>query len=119
MSERRAVAQRVPAPPSPTGTSPSGLAAGGMSMFALESSGSRMARRVRRARLYLYSLVAIGLLAYIVALADSNARHVRVDWVFGTSSVALAWLVLLATILGGLLGVLLTAAFRWGTGGTA
>lgn len=84
-------------------------------MFALESSGSRISRRARRFRLYLYALLATALLVYVVAFAASNASHVRVDWIFGHASVSLVVLVLLAMILGGLVGVLLAAAFRWRT----
>jgi uncharacterized integral membrane protein len=85
------------------------------SVFMLESSRSRVGRRVRRARLYGGAFAAVALLAYVVALAASNSHQVRVDWVFGTSSVSLVWLVTLTAILGWLLGLLLAAAFRWRT----
>lgn len=80
-----------------------------------ESSGARFARRIRRARLYTYAFLAVALLVYVVALAGSNTHRVRVDWVFGSSSVSLVWLVLLAAILGWLLGLVVAAAFRWRT----
>jgi uncharacterized integral membrane protein len=80
-----------------------------------ESGGARFARRIRRVRLYMYAFFAVALLVYVVALAGSNTHHVRVDWVFGSSSVSLVWLVLLATILGWLLGLVVAAAFRWRT----
>jgi uncharacterized integral membrane protein len=81
----------------------------------LEPRGARLARRARRIRLYLYAFLSVALLVYVVALAASNTRHVRVDWVFGSSSVPLVWLVLLAVILGWLLGLLAAGVFRWRT----
>jgi uncharacterized integral membrane protein len=80
-----------------------------------ESTGARLARNAHRTRLHLYAFGAVALLVYVVALAASNTRHVKVDWVFGSSSVSLVWLVLFAAILGWLLGVLITALFRWRT----
>jgi len=61
------------------------------------------------------AFLAIALLLYVVALAASNSQHVRVDWVFGTSSVSLVWLVAFAALLGWLLGILTAATFRWRT----
>ena len=80
-----------------------------------ESRGARFARKAHRIRLHLYALLAVAVLVYVVALGASNTRNVRVDWVFGSSSVSLVWLVLFAAILGWLLGVLMTALFRWRT----
>jgi uncharacterized integral membrane protein len=87
----------------------------GVSASEPESGGARFARRSRRVRLYMYAFFAVALLVYVVALAGSNTHHVRVDWVFGNSSVSLVWLVLLAAILGWLLGLVVAAAFRWRT----
>jgi uncharacterized integral membrane protein len=81
----------------------------------LESSGSRIARRVRRVRLYVSAFAAVAVLVYVVMLASANTRHVRVDWVFGKSSVSLIWLVMIAAVLGWLLGLLVAAAFGWRT----
>jgi uncharacterized integral membrane protein len=80
-----------------------------------EPSGARFARRAHRVRLYLYAFFAVALLVYVVALARSNTHRVRVDWVFGRSSVSLIWLVLLAVILGWLLGLMVAVVFRWRT----
>jgi uncharacterized integral membrane protein len=81
----------------------------------LEPRGARFARHAHRVRLYLYAFLGVALLVYCVALASSNTHRVRVDWVFGRSSVSLVWLVLLAVILGWLLGLLAAVAFRWRT----
>ena len=82
---------------------------------AAESRGGRYRRKAHRSRLHLYAFGAVALLVYIVALGTSNTGHVKVDWVFGTSSVSLVWLVLFAAVLGWLLGTLITALFRWRT----
>ena len=80
-----------------------------------ESRSARLGRNAHRARLHLYALVSVTVLVYAVALAASNTRHVKVDWVFGSSSMSLVWLVMFAAILGWLLGILITALFRWRT----
>jgi uncharacterized integral membrane protein len=82
---------------------------------ARESRGARLGRKAHRTRLHLYAFIAVAVLVYAVALAASNTRHVKVDWVFGSSSVSLVWLVLFAGILGWLLGILTTTLFRWRT----
>src|SRR5690349_16466523 len=64
-----------------------------------ESRGGRLRRKAHRGRLNLYAIGAVALLVYVVALAASNTRHVKVDWVFGSGSVSLVWLVLFAAIL--------------------
>jgi uncharacterized integral membrane protein len=80
-----------------------------------EPRGARLARHAHRVRLYLCAFLSVAVLVYVVALASSNTHRVRVDWVFGSSSVSLVWLVLLAVILGWLLGLLAAVAFRWRT----
>jgi uncharacterized integral membrane protein len=80
-----------------------------------ESRGGRVRRQAHRGRLHLYAFATVALLAYVIALGAMNTHHVKVDWVFGSSSVALVWLVLFAVILGWLLGILMTTVFRWRT----
>jgi uncharacterized integral membrane protein len=77
-----------------------------------EPRAARYARRAHRARLYLYAFLGVAVLVYVVALAASNTHRVSVDWVFGRASVSLVWLVLLAVILGWLLGLLVAAEFH-------
>jgi uncharacterized integral membrane protein len=80
-----------------------------------ESRGGRSRRKAHRGRLNLYAVGAVALLVYVVALAAANTRHVKVDWVFGSGSVSLVWLVLFAALLGWLLGILISALLRWRT----
>jgi uncharacterized integral membrane protein len=78
----------------------------------VETRGARLAREAHRGRLHLYTLITVVVLVYVVALAASNTAHVTVNWVFGSSSVALVWLVLFATILGWVLGLATAVALR-------
>lgn len=82
---------------------------------AAETRGARFARRVHRVRLYLSVGAVVVLLVFLIALVSANTRHVKVSWVFGTSSVSLVWLVLCAAILGLLLGMLIGALVHWRT----
>lgn len=80
-----------------------------------ETSGARFRRKAHRARLHGYAIATVALVAYLVALAASNTAHVKVNWVFGSSRVSLVWLVLFAAILGWLLSLFASTAFRWRT----
>jgi uncharacterized integral membrane protein len=80
-----------------------------------ETRRERSRRKAHRSRLHGYAIIAVVLVAFLIALAVANTAHVKVDWVFGSSHVSLVWLVLFAAILGWLLGLVSTAAFRWRT----
>jgi len=80
-----------------------------------ESARERFSRKAHRTRLYIYAFVAVALLAFLVALAATNTGHVEVSWVFGSSSVALVWLVLFSAVIGWLIGILIGIMFRWRT----
>jgi uncharacterized integral membrane protein len=80
-----------------------------------ETRGARFARRAHRTRLYLYAGAAVALLVVLIALVIANTGHVKVSWVFGSSSVSLVWLVIFSAILGLLLGMVLGALFHWRT----
>jgi uncharacterized integral membrane protein len=80
-----------------------------------ETRGARFARRAHRTRLYLYAGLAVALLVVLIALVIANTGHVKVSWVFGSSSVSLVWLVIFSAILGLLLGMVLGALFHWRT----
>lgn len=80
-----------------------------------ETRGARFARKAHRVRLYFYAGFAVVVVVFLVALVLANTSHVKVSWVFGASSVSLVWLVLVAAILGLLLGMALGALFHWRT----
>ena len=72
-----------------------------------ETRGARFSREAHRVRLYIYAGAAVVLLVCLTAVILANTGHVKVSWVFGTSSVSLVWLALFA-----LVGVGLTAMPR-------
>jgi len=79
---------------------------------ATETRRGHSRRMARRTRLHGYALLAVALFAFVIALAASNTAHVKVSWLFGTSHVSLVWLVLIAAILGWLLGLVTNAALH-------
>jgi len=77
-----------------------------------ESRRERFGRHSHRTRLYLTAAVLVACLVLIVVLVVQNTRQVRVGWVFGHSTISLVYLVLFATVLGWILGVATSIAFR-------
>jgi uncharacterized integral membrane protein len=86
-------------------------AVGGVSEGA-ETARGRSRRMARRSRLHIYVVLAVALFAFVIALAADNTARVRVSWLFGSSHVSLVWLVLVAAILGWLLGLVTNAALH-------
>jgi uncharacterized integral membrane protein len=80
-----------------------------------ETRRERFSRKAHRSRLHGYAILTVALVAFLIALGASNTAHVKVNWVFGSSNVSLVLLVLLAAILGWLLGLVATATFHWRT----
>ena len=80
-----------------------------------ETTHQRFSRKAHRTRLYAYAFAAVALLVFLVALAATNTRHVKVSWVFGHSSVSLVWLVLFSAVIGWLLSMVISIMFRWRT----
>src|SRR5579862_4237227 len=81
-------------------------------VVAGETSRGRSRRMARRTRLHGYALVAVALFAFVIALAATNTERVKVSWLFGSSHVSLVWLVLVAAILGWLVGLATNAALH-------
>jgi uncharacterized integral membrane protein len=98
----------------PTQTGEAGTPAAAPSS-AVESRGARAARHGRRARLYATAGVFVALLVVLVALAAANDRTVKLDWIVGSTHASLVWVILVATILGWLLGIIMSALFRFRT----
>ncbi len=78
-----------------------------------EAPMHRFRRNAVQGRLHAYALGVVALVAVLIALAATNTGRVRVNWLVGTSHVALVWLVLVAAIIGWLLGVLTSLRFQW------
>jgi uncharacterized integral membrane protein len=79
----------------------------------LETKAARLRRNVHQGRLQGYAIALIALVVILIALAVSNTARVHVNWLVGSSRVSLVWLVLVAAILGWLLGVLASTRFQW------
>jgi uncharacterized integral membrane protein len=82
---------------------------------AVESRSARAARHGRRARLYATAAVFVALLVVLVALAAANDRTVKLDWILGSTHASLVWVILAAAIFGWLLGIVMSALFRFRT----
>jgi uncharacterized integral membrane protein len=94
-------------PVSAAGAIPTAAANGG------ETRAERSSRKALRGRLYGYAIGVVALVAVLIALAASNTAHVKVNWLISSSRVSLVWLVLLAAILGWVLGLMASARFHW------
>ena len=81
----------------------------------VETRGERWRRKARRGRLHLSAIVSVALLLCVVALALANTGQVRLHWLLGSGSASLVWIVLLAAVLGWLLGLATGSVFRWRT----
>jgi uncharacterized integral membrane protein len=97
--------------PQPRGSTPAAITG----IPPHESSAEHVRREAHRARLYAYLNVSIGLVVVVIALATANTRHVSVNWIAGSSSVSLVWLVIVSVLLGWLLGLITGSFLRWRT----
>ena len=77
-----------------------------------EWRGDRFRRQSQRAKLYSIAFALIGLIVCLVALVLANTRSVKLSWVFGDTNASLVWIILVAAILGWLLGLVTSSAFR-------
>ena len=82
---------------------------------APETRGERFSRKARRTRFHAYAVAAVVLLVCLVALVSANTGQVKLNWVFGSSTASLVWIVLFSAILGWLLGTVISALLRWRT----
>ena len=57
-------------------------------------------------------VVVLLVVAYVIAFVVKNSGSVTIDFVFGSASVGLIWLLLLGVGLGLLLGILLAQLYR-------
>jgi uncharacterized integral membrane protein len=85
------------------------------SSSSIETRGGRRRRKARRGGMYLRAIISVALLVCVVALALDNTGRVRLHWLVGSGSASLIWIVLLAAVLGWLLGLATASVFRWRT----
>lgn len=81
----------------------------------VEPRGARLRRHGRRARLYTWAFVGVALLVVVVALAAANNRRVELSWVVGEGHASLVWIIVVAAVLGWLLGIATSVLFRFRT----
>ncbi len=77
-----------------------------------EGRGDRLRRHSQRVRLYGVAFALVALLVCLVALVVANTRSVKLSWVFGDTNASLVWIILASAILGWLLGLATSIAFR-------
>ena len=79
---------------------------------AKEPLGARAGRYTRRTWLYTWVTMLVLSLVAIVILIAQNTRSVRVGWILGHSTISLVYLVLVAVVLGWILGIATSVLFR-------
>jgi uncharacterized integral membrane protein len=77
-----------------------------------EPRGEQLRRHARRTQLYASATAFVVLLAFLIALVVANTHRVEVSWVVGSTHQPLVWVVLVAAVLGWLLGIATSAIFR-------
>lgn len=77
-----------------------------------ESRRAGLRRQARSARLYTSAFLVVAMLVVLIALVIANTRRVEISWVIGTSEASLVWIIVVAAILGWLLGIATGIAFR-------
>jgi uncharacterized integral membrane protein len=80
-----------------------------------ELPGRRRARLAHRAGLYACSVLFIALLVAVIVLSAANARSVKLDWIAGSDSTSLVWIVVGATVVGWVLGITTCTLIRFRT----
>jgi uncharacterized integral membrane protein len=78
----------------------------------VEPRSERLRRHGHRTGLYIWAFGLIALLVVLIALVVANTRQVKLSWVAGTGHASLVWIILAAAVLGWLLGILTSVAFR-------
>jgi uncharacterized integral membrane protein len=76
---------------------------------------TRLRRAVRhghRGGLYLSLVVFIAVLVFLILLIARNTRHVKLDYVFGSTQAGLIWLIVISAIAGWVLGIVTSFLIR-------
>jgi uncharacterized integral membrane protein len=77
-----------------------------------EPRGESLRRHARRTWIYTWAGALVALLVILIALVVANTRTVKVSWVFGSTRQSLVWIILVAAILGWLLGIVTSVIIR-------
>jgi uncharacterized integral membrane protein len=77
-----------------------------------EPRRDRLRRHSRRTGLYVWAFSLVALLVVLIALIAANTRQVKLSWVVGSGHASLVWIIVAASVLGWLLGMLTSIVFR-------
>jgi uncharacterized integral membrane protein len=72
----------------------------------------QLRRHGRHTGLYVSAFSLVALLVVLIALVIANTRQVKLSWVAGTGHASLVWIILASAVLGWLLGIVTSVAFR-------
>ena len=78
----------------------------------VEPRAARLRRHGHRAGLYTWAVAFVALVVVVIALVIANTRQVELSWVFGKGTASLVWIIVAATVLGWLLGIVTSVVFR-------
>jgi uncharacterized integral membrane protein len=79
---------------------------------SIEPRSARLRRHGHRAGLYTWAFALVALLVVVIALVVANTRQVELSWVVGKGHASLVWIIVAATVLGWLLGIVTGVVFR-------
>jgi len=66
-------------------------------------------RRIRRSKV---AMASLGFIVFLILLIARNTRHVKLDYVFGSTKTGLVWLVIISAITGWVLGIVTAFLIR-------
>lgn len=81
----------------------------------IEPRLERMRRHTHRAGLYTLAFSLVALVVVLIALVVANTRQVELSWVVGSGHASLVWIIVSSAVLGWLLGIVTSIAFRFRT----
>ena len=84
-------------------------------MERVEPRLERLRRHGRRTGLYALAFSLVALLVVLIALVVANTRQVELSWVVGSGHASLVWIIAATAVLGWLLGIVTSVAFRFRT----
>jgi uncharacterized integral membrane protein len=81
----------------------------------IEPRLERLRRHGHRAGLYTVAFSLVALVVVLFALVVANTRQVELSWVVGSGHASLVWIIVSSAVLGWLLGIVTSVAFRFRT----
>ncbi len=78
----------------------------------VEPRRARLRRHGHQTALYTLAFSLVALLVVLIALVIANTRQVKLSWVLGSGHASLVWIIVASAVLGWLLGIVTSVAFR-------